>query len=232
MIGSSPAQASTEPFWSAAQPSACWRTSTVTSSSGDSPAVLERLEQEEVRVGALGGGDLLALEVRDGGDRRAVGTTMAAHSGCEKMSMTWIGEPFERARSAAEPAVEPTSIASCAQGLIGLVRAGRLDPVDGHALVGEGRLEPALVLDDEAERVVGREVDVEGAALGDHRRPAGGRGSAAGRGRWRRATRRRSSSAAVRRAVAASRRDAGSSVVGVGWSSWCVVPSCVNAGCQ
>ena len=25
--------------------------------------------------------------------------------------MTWIGEPFERARSAAEPAVEPTSMA-------------------------------------------------------------------------------------------------------------------------
>src|SRR5215218_786501 len=27
------------------------------------------------------------------------------------MSITWIGDPFERARRAAEPAVEPTSIA-------------------------------------------------------------------------------------------------------------------------
>lgn len=36
-------------------------------------------------------------------------TTIAAHSGCEKMSMTWIGEPFARARSAADPAVDPTS---------------------------------------------------------------------------------------------------------------------------
>ena len=85
--------------------------------------------------------------------------------------MTWMGEPFERASSAAEPAVEPTSMAFGAERLVGLVRAGRLDPVDGDALVGERGLEPALVLDDQAERVVGREVDVEGAALGDDGRP-------------------------------------------------------------
>jgi len=36
-------------------------------------------------------------------------TTMADHSGWEKMSITWMGEPFARASSAAEPAVDPTS---------------------------------------------------------------------------------------------------------------------------
>ena len=36
--------------------------------------------------------------------------TSADHSGCEYRSITLMGEPFARASSAAEPAVEPTSM--------------------------------------------------------------------------------------------------------------------------
>jgi len=52
-------------------------------------------------------------------------TTMADHSGCEYTSMTLIGEPFARARSAAEPAVEPTSRAPARRSSFAL-----FDPAD------------------------------------------------------------------------------------------------------
>ena len=39
--------------------------------------------------------------------------------------MTWIGEPFERASRAAEPAVEPTSMAPARSASLAL-----LDPAD------------------------------------------------------------------------------------------------------
>ena len=39
--------------------------------------------------------------------------------------MTWIGEPFERASSAAEPAVEPTSMAPARSASLAL-----LEPAD------------------------------------------------------------------------------------------------------
>ncbi len=39
------------------------------------------------------------------------GTTIAVHSGCEYTSMVRMGDPLARARSAADPAVDPTSTA-------------------------------------------------------------------------------------------------------------------------
>ena len=119
MIGSSPAQASTEPFWSAAQPSACWRTSTVTSD-GFNPAVSSAWSRKKYGSVPLVAAIFLPLRSATEVIGDPFGTTMAAHSGCEKMSMTWIGEPLERARSAAEPAVEPTSIASARRASLAL----------------------------------------------------------------------------------------------------------------
>src|SRR5690606_29301078 len=53
------------------------------------------------------------------------GTTMAAHSGWEYRSITWMGDPFDRASNAADPAVEPTSTAPARSASLAL-----LDPAD------------------------------------------------------------------------------------------------------
>ena len=82
MIGSSPAHASTEPFWSAAQPSACWRTSTVTSA-GVSPASWSDWSRK--KYGSVPLVAAIRLPLRSATDvmGEPAGTTMAAHSGCE-----------------------------------------------------------------------------------------------------------------------------------------------------
>ncbi len=47
-------------------------------------------------------------------------TTIADHSGWENTSIARMAEPFARFRSAAEPAVEPTSIASALRASLAL----------------------------------------------------------------------------------------------------------------
>lgn len=90
------------------------------------------------------------------------GATSAAHSSWGYSAMTWMGEPFERASSAAEPAVEPTSMAPASSGdgaprqqarLLQTDRAPRIQgpgrgSVDAHD-AGGGRIEAA---DDTQER--------------------------------------------------------------------------------
>ena len=91
---------------------------------------LERLEQEEVRVGALGGGDLLALEVRDRRDRRPLrdddGGPLRLREDVDDLDRRAVGTSEERRGPRRRADVDRVR----AQCLVGLVRAGRLDPVD------------------------------------------------------------------------------------------------------
>ncbi len=82
MIGSSPAHASTEPFWRAAQPSACWRTSTVTSV-GPSPASSSDWSRKKYGSVPLVAAIFLPFRSATMVIGESAGTTIAAHSGCE-----------------------------------------------------------------------------------------------------------------------------------------------------
>src|SRR6478609_8617136 len=110
MIGSRPLHASTEPFCSAAQPSACCRFWMVTSLA-ERPFASSDCSRKKYGSVPLVAAICLPLRSFTEVMEEFGLTTLADHSGCEKMSMVLIAEPFERASSAAEPAVEPTSIA-------------------------------------------------------------------------------------------------------------------------
>ncbi len=157
--GSRPDQASTEPFSSAALPSACCRFDDRDVGQRE-PDLVERLEQEEVRVGADGHGDVLALEVFDVVDvrssRHREGGPVRLAVDVDRLDRRAVRAREQRRRAGRRTDVDRTR----EQGFVRLVRAGRLRPGDRDFAVG-GLFEPALVLDDQAERVVGREVDVE-----------------------------------------------------------------------
>ena len=74
--------------------------------------------------------------------------------------MTWIGEPLERASSAAEPAVEPTSIAPARRASLALFEPADWIQLTVTSSPTASSIQPwSLMI--EAQRVVGREVDVE-----------------------------------------------------------------------
>jgi len=135
---------------------------------------LEGLQQEEVGVGALGGGHPLARELPDVGDRGI----LADHDGgplrlgvdVDGLDRRAVGAGEEGRGSGGGADVDGAGT----EGLVGGVGAVGLHPLHLDALV----LEPALVLDDQAQRVVGGVVDGEGVAVGLG--PLAGR---AGRGR-------------------------------------------------
>ena len=106
--GSSPDHASTDPFSRAVLPAACCKFCRLT------VEILTPALARDCRRKKYGSVPLVtAIDLPAScfteliGD--PTGTRMADQSGCEKTSMALIGEPFARARSAAEPAVEPTS---------------------------------------------------------------------------------------------------------------------------
>src|ERR1700712_2235980 len=107
--GSRPAQASTVPASSATLPSACCSWVIVTSLVFRPASASACSRKKYGSVPALAAmflplRSLIDLIVEFGPTR------IAAQFGCEKTSIDLIGEPFERASSAADPAVEPTSI--------------------------------------------------------------------------------------------------------------------------
>jgi len=125
------------------------------------PRLVERLQKEEVGVGADGHRDGLAAQVVDRVDaaagQRREGRPLGLRVDVDDLDGRTVGARQERRGARGRAHVEGART----EPLVRLVRAERLGPRDCH-VVAEGLLEPALVLDDEAQRVVGREVDVEG----------------------------------------------------------------------
>ena len=119
----------------------------------------EGTDQEDVRVGAAGHSDALALQVLDSVDR-AVGLG-------DQRGPFRAGVDVDRADRVA---IDTGDQGSCASGgseidgagveeLQRLVRPLRLDPADLNLIRRERLLERALLFEDEADRIVGRPVD-------------------------------------------------------------------------
>src|SRR6185312_16386854 len=106
--GSSPDQAATEPFSSAVFPSAWARFCTVTSDSGilNFLSVWRRKKYGSVPLAAAIDLPLRSATVLID---EPFGTRIADQSGWSKTSIALMGDPFDRASRAAEPAVDPTS---------------------------------------------------------------------------------------------------------------------------
>ena len=129
---------------------------------GGNAGLLEGLQEQEVGVGTLGDGHALTPQVGDLGDarvlagdeRRPLGLRVEADDldgGAAR-----AGQQRRRARGGTDVDV------AAAQRLVGLVRAGGLDPLNLLALGGQGGLEPALLADNQRERVVGGVVNGHG----------------------------------------------------------------------
>jgi hypothetical protein len=118
-----------------------------------------RPDEEDVRVGAAGYGDALALEVGDLGDagvlagdeRRPFGPRIDVDR-LDRVAVD-LGDERRRARRRAEIDRAGVEELEC------LVRAERLHPSDGDAVLLECLLQEALLLEHEADRIVGREIE-------------------------------------------------------------------------
>ena len=119
MIGSRPDQASTEPFSSAERPSACCKFCTVTSA-GSTPASSSAWIRKKYGSVPLVAATFLPSSWDTSVISESAGTTRADHSGWEYRLIVLMGEPLARASSAAEPAVEPMSIASARRASLAL----------------------------------------------------------------------------------------------------------------
>ena len=102
IIGSSPAQASTSPRSRAVRPSGCCSRTSLASFSVSS-APWRRADQEDVRVGAAGDGDALALQVGDLGDARVLAgderRPFRARIGVDRLDRVAV-DPREKGRGA------------------------------------------------------------------------------------------------------------------------------------
>src|SRR2546430_845011 len=134
----------------------------IAATKGTDPYIfLLRAQQEDVRVGALGGGDLLAPEVGDRRDRRV----LAHHQGgplrpgidvdAGERHLVCPGEQGGRAGGGGEVA------GACGDVLHRLVGPGAEQPGDPDAVLLELVLQPTLLLEHQADRVVRGIVDAD-----------------------------------------------------------------------
>ena len=121
----------------------------------------QRAHQEDVRVGAAGHRDPLALEILDLGDLRILGGDqrgpLRPRIDIDRLDRIAVdlGEQRRRARGRAE--VDRAGV----EELQRLVGAERLHPADADAVLGEFLFQQALVLEHHGDRVVGRPVDAD-----------------------------------------------------------------------
>ena len=121
----------------------------------------QRAHQEDVRIGAAGHRDALALEVGDGGDLGILGRDQRgpfrARIDIDRLDRIAVdlGDQRRGARGRAE--IDRAGVEEFER----LVGAGRLHPDDGDAVLGEFLFQQALLLEDHRHRIVGRPVDMD-----------------------------------------------------------------------
>ena len=122
-------------------------------------ALGERTHEEDVRVGAARHRDALALEVGDGLDRAvALGhqrRPFGARIDVDRLDRVAVDLADQRGGAGRRSEIERTRVEEFER----LVGAGRQHPADGDAILLELLLEQALVLQHEADGIVGRPVD-------------------------------------------------------------------------
>ena len=129
------------------------------------PGALQCPHQEDVRIGAAGDCDPLALELRDrrdrgvlaGDERRPLGPRIDV----DRLDRIAVDLAHEGGGAGGRAEIDRVG----AEEFQRLVRAERLHPADLDAVLGEFLLEQALILEHHRDRVVGRPVDADFARL-------------------------------------------------------------------
>ncbi len=123
--------------------------------------LLQGAHEEDVRIGAAGDGDALALEVLDLGDARVLagdeGRPFGPRIDVDRLDRVAVDLADQRRGAGRRAEIERAGIEEFER----LVGAERLHPAHRDAVLGELALEDALVLEDEADRVIGGIVDAE-----------------------------------------------------------------------
>ena len=121
----------------------------------------QRAHQEDVRIGAAGHRDALALEVGDRCDLGILGRHQRGPFGTrididrlDRVAVD-LGDQRRRARGRAE--IDRAGIEEFER----LVGTGRLHPDDADAVLGEFLFQQSLLLEDHRDRIIGRPVDMD-----------------------------------------------------------------------
>ncbi len=129
------------------------------------PDLLQRAHQEDVRIGAAGDGDALALEVLDLLDRRVLAGDergpFRLRIDIDRLDRIAVDLADQRRCAGRRAEVDRAGV----EELQRLVGAERLHPADADAVLGELLFEQAFLLEHHRHRVVGRPVDVDGRGL-------------------------------------------------------------------
>ena len=128
--------------------------------------LLECLQQQEVRVGTLGHGNSLTLQVRNLGDARILAGHQCRPFRLRVEANDLDGGAISACQQRRRTGGRANINIAATQRLIRLVRTGRLDPLNLLTLGGEGGLKPTLLADNQGQRVVGRVVNGHGVLTG------------------------------------------------------------------
>ena len=127
--------------------------------------LLECLQQQEVRVGTLGHGNGLTLQIRNLGDARILAGHQRRPLRLRVEANDLDGGAISACQQRRRTGGRANINIAATQRLIRLVRAGRLDPLNLLTLGGEGGLKPTLLTDNQGQRVVGRVVNGHGVLI-------------------------------------------------------------------
>ena len=124
--------------------------------------LLECLQEQEVRVGTLGHGNGLTLQIRNLSDARILAGHQSRPLRLRVEANDLDGGAISACQQRRRTGGRANINIAATQRLIRLVRAGRLDPLNLLTLGGEGGLKPTLLADNQGQRVVGRVVNGHG----------------------------------------------------------------------
>ncbi len=139
----------------------------------------QRAHEEDVRIGAARHRDALALQIGHRLDRVGLGDKRRPFRpgiDADALHRIAIDAGDERSRTGGRAEIQRAGIEKFQR----LVGAQRLDPADGDAILLELLLDQAAILDEQADRIVGRVVDADfgqfGCGLGQRRRAGDSKG--------------------------------------------------------